>query len=196
MNCRAVARWLDRGMPEKGHESVKRHVAVCGACFEAFEAASGLETALRAEAGLHAETGRAIQAPLAAPAGAEFVANVMARVDAAESLARNARPERGRAAIWISLVTDPLCVVSITAAVLIAVWSAWHPNWFLGAGMTLVARWWLPAAALAPGGRIELAPIVWFGIAAAALPVVLWAGWTLYRRFERTFRFLAARPGG
>jgi hypothetical protein len=190
MNCKAVERWLDRGMPENGRERVKRHVAVCGACFEAFEAAASLESALRAEAG------RAIPAALAAPAGAEFVANVMTRVAIAEPLARGARADRRRAAVWIALVTDPLSVVSITAAFLVAVLSAWHPSWFFDAGMNLVARWWWPAVALSPGGRIELDTIIWLGIAIAASPIVLWAGWALYRRFERTLLLLAARPRG
>lgn len=190
MNCKAVGRWLDQGMPEKGRVRVERHVAVCGACFEAFEAASGLESALRAQAG------RAMPAALPARAGAEFVANVMTRVAAAESLARAARPERRRAAVWIALVTDPICITSITAGFLVAVLSVWHPSLFFDAGMNLVARWWWPAAALAPGGRIELDTIIWCGIAIAASPIVLWGGWALYRRFERALLLLAARPRG
>ena len=41
MNCSDVERWLDRGMPDSGSERAMRHVAACGACFEAFEALVG-----------------------------------------------------------------------------------------------------------------------------------------------------------
>src|SRR5439155_21127227 len=99
MNCSDVERWLDRGMPDSGGGRAMRHVAACGACFEAFEAASGLESALRAEAA----TLRGATAGATAPAPAEFVANVMARVATADSLALGARLERRRTRFWITL---------------------------------------------------------------------------------------------
>lgn len=189
MNCRAVERWLDRGMPENAREVAMRHVAVCGACFEAFEAATSLETALRAAA---ADT-RALPAGSAASVAPDFVSNVMARVAAADSLARVARPDRGRANIWVELVTDPLSVIAITAAFVVALWSAWHPNWFYEVGMNLAGRWW-SVAALPPRSPIELDPFVWAGLAVAASPFVVWGSWALYRRIERALLLLAARP--
>ena len=192
MNCRVVERWLDRGMPEGERESAMRHVALCGACFEAFEAASGLEAALRAEAA----TVRALAPDATAPAASsEFVANVMARVAAADTLALGARLERRRSRFWITLATDPIIVCSITAALVVAVWTVLRPGWFLDAGMNLAARWWLSTSALALPGRIELEPVLWIGIAISVSPLVLWGGWALYRRFERAILLLAARPG-
>ncbi|TMQ63117.1 MAG: hypothetical protein E6K79_10750 [Candidatus Eisenbacteria bacterium] len=191
MNCSDVERWLDRGMPDSGSERAMRHVAACGACFEAFEAASGLESALRAEGA----SARAATVAAAVPAAPEFVANVMARVATADSLALGARLERRRARFWITLATDPIIVCSITAALVVAVWTVLRPGWFLDAGMNLAARWWLSTSALALPSRIELKPVLWIGIAIAVLPLVLWGSWALYRRFERAVLLLAARPG-
>jgi hypothetical protein len=119
----------------------------------------------------------------------------MTRIAAADSLAREARLERRRAPLWISLATDPISVSSITAALLVAVWTHRHPNWMLDAGMNLVARWWSSAAALAPQGRVDVDPLVWIELAIAVSPLVLWGSWALYRRIERALLLLAARPG-
>jgi hypothetical protein len=191
MNCSGVERWLDRGMPAGGREGAIRHAAICGACSEAVEAASSLEAALRGAAAT-AWAGPADSAP---PASPDFVANVMARIAAAHSLAREARLERRRARLWISLATDPISVSSITAALLVAVWTLRHPTWMLDAGMNLVARWWWSAAALAPQGRVDVDPLVWIELAIAVFPLVVWGGWTLYRRIERALLLIAARPG-
>jgi hypothetical protein len=191
MNCRVVERWLDRGMPEGEREAAMRHVALCGACFEALEAASALEAAMRAEAA----TVRAATAGATTPNASEFVATVMARVAAADSLALGARLDRRRARFWITLATDPISICSITAALLVAVWTIWRPSWALDTGMNLAARWWLSTSALALPGRIELEPVLWVGIAISVSPLVLWGGWTLYRRVERAILLLASRPG-
>ncbi|HKW51246.1 MAG TPA: hypothetical protein VJQ53_05865 [Candidatus Eisenbacteria bacterium] len=192
MKCSDVERWLDRGMPEGGRERAMQHVAVCGACFEAFEAASGLEAALRAKA---AAERAATAGAEASAASSEFVANVMARVASADSMALGARLDRRRARFWITLATDPITVCSITAALLVTVWTLMRPGWFLDAGMNLAGRWWLSTAAIAPTGRIALEPVVWIGIAISVSPLILWGGWTLYRRFERAILLLASRPG-
>jgi len=170
MSCRSVEQWLDRGMPVEEREDAMRHVAVCGACSEAFEAASGVEKALRHVAA----TAWAAPAAAAVPPAPEFVANVMSRVAAAESLGRGSQLERRRGQIWISLVTDPLSVISITAALLVAVWGAWHPRWFFDAGMTLAARSWWSAAALAPRGGVVVDPLILTGIAIAVTPLAIW----------------------
>jgi len=176
-------------MPVEDREDAMRHVAVCGVCTEAFEAASGVENALRHVAA----TAWAAPAAAAVPPAPEFVANVMSRIAAAESLGRGLERRRGQ--IWISLVTDPLSVISITAALLVAVWSAWHARWFRDAGMTLAARSWWSAAALAPRGGVVVDPLIWTGIGIAVTPLAIWGGWALYRRIERTVLLLAARPG-
>jgi len=198
MKCSDVQRWLDRGMPEGERERAMRHVAVCGACFEAFEAASGLEAALHA----HAETARAETAGVAPPGTGDFVANVMARVTSADSLALGARLERRRGRYWVTLLTDPISICSITAALLVAVWTYIRPGWFLDAGMNLAARWWAsastlsaPASTFSAPGRVELQPILWIGIAISVSPLILWGGWALYSRIERAILLLASRPG-
>jgi hypothetical protein len=191
MKCKAVARWLDQGMPEKARDVAMRHVAVCGSCFEAFEAASSVEAALRAEAAVRAVP--VVAAVDGAPACVDFVANVMARVEGAESIPRKAKPVRRPSRAWIELAADPLTVISITIAALVTLWSAWHPNWFYEAGMNLAARWW-SVATLQPRSPIELDPYVWAGLAIAAFPFVVLGIWVLYRRLERAVLMLAARP--
>jgi hypothetical protein len=202
VNCRGVERWLDQGMPADDRENAMRHAAICGACSEAIEAASGLEAALRGAAATAwaAPTASADSADSAdsttspAPPSPDFVANVMTRIAAADSLAREARLERRPARLWISLATDPISVSAITAALLVAVWTFRHPNWMLEAGMNLVGWWW-SAAALAPQGRVDVDPIVWIELAIAVFPLALWGSWLLYRRIERALLLLAARPG-
>jgi hypothetical protein len=191
MKCSDVQRWLDRGMPDVGRERAIRHVAVCGACFEAFEATSGLEAALRAQA----ETERAATAGAAPRGTGDFVANVMARVTSADSLALWARLERRRSRYWVTLLTDPISICSITAALLVAVWTYMRPGWFLETGMNLAARWWVSASTFSAPGRVELQPILWIGIAISVSPLILWGGWALYSRIERAILLLASRPG-
>jgi len=189
MSCRFVERWLDQGTPEKERERAMRHVPLCGACYEAFAAASSVEAALRAEA----SELRARPAVSAAPASPDFVESVMTRVAAAQSLAWNVKLGRRHGRMWIELVTDPISMVLFTAALVVGIWGLLRPQWFLEAGMKLVGGW-SSVVSLAQSGHIDLAPAVWAGVAIAASPVVIWAGWALYRRLERTLLLLGARP--
>src|SRR3989442_572722 len=148
MNCSRVVRWLDQGMPAAGREAALRHVEVCEGCAEAYGAARRIDVALRSDA--------AREPALDSVAGTAFVKSVMARVAAAEPLAREGRFGRTRALWWLRLATDPLSAISVTAALVVAVWTAWHPKWFLGAGGRLMARWWSPIAALAPSSAIDV----------------------------------------
>ena len=112
MNCAAVERWLNEGMPARGLATARAHAAGCPLC------APRLAAAVRAESIL-AETARGTP-----PAPAGFADRVLARIGAEAPLrppavARTApaamRIPRG-AAWWIRAGADPAIAVAIAVA--------------------------------------------------------------------------------
>ncbi len=186
MNCDALERWLDEGMPEAGSRRAHDHAARCPIC------AGRLEEALALEAFLE------FAAPQAAPP--RFAERAMERIaleaPPAPRLAaaprpawRPARPAAG----WLGVLAEPAFTASVAvASVLLASWKAAQV-----AARTLPE---IPGTALLSSIRISwprvslgLSPLGEWMLLLALLPLVAWGSLFLSRRIEETIRPHARR---
>jgi hypothetical protein len=183
MNCPELERWLDEGMPETARADALHHVESCAGCAELLAAAGAIEALLREEP--------AEGAPIVAPPG--FTNAVLARVESETKGARVAFPQREP--WWVSWALDPVSVVAITAAVVVAAMARLHPAWFLDPGFAWISRsseWtevaWTDAAAF-----FRATARVWLAIGIGLAPLAIWGAAMFVRRLERLVLLLVAR---
>ncbi len=181
MKCAEVERWLDEGMPDGVRAEAIRHIEACPGCTASVEAAREIEAALRQDA--------LGSSPVAPPA---FVECVIARVDSARLSVQAAGAERPLR-WWVALATDPVSVVSLTLALLLAVFTLYRPNWAFEANLALVSRASLWTSRIAPLQSPALHPALWLGLAAGFAPLGLWGLLRAYRAIERTILLITAR---
>ncbi len=183
MNCGALERWLDDGMPVAGSRRAHAHAARCPIC------AGRLEQALALEAFLE------FAAP--PPAPPDFATRAMARIaleaspaprvpatSRAEAVARPARPAAG----WVGVLAEPAFTASVAvASALLASWKA--------AQVVARALPELPGAALLgplrvpwPRVTLGLSPLGEWMLLLSLLPLVAWGSLVLSRRIEETVR--------
>lgn len=190
MTCAELDRWLDDGMPEADSEAARAHASSCERCAAGLEAALAIEAAFAmgsplAEAGVPAPA-----ASVRAPEG--FASSIMARIGELEAARNPRRVDAPSQPWWIRLLSDPVAAVSTTVAVLTIVALVWNPEWFLGFGGRLGARWlaWAAHASEIPGSST-----LWLGIFATAVPFALWWMWQISRKLERAMVLQLTRPG-
>jgi hypothetical protein len=173
-------RWLDEGMPEPGSAAARDHARACPRCAAAIETAEAVERALS----VHGVE------PAHAPAG--FSTRVMERVREVESIRVREVHEIPKPRWWFSLLSDPVSIVSVTLAFLVAGLWIWSPERVLGVAGRLGAPW---LAWLARGGGIQVHPTVWLAILTAAGLLALWMVWVIARNLERAFILGMTRLG-
>lgn len=169
MTCAEFHRWLDGGMPDAGYATARDHAHTCPRCAAAFEAAEAVDHALS----------MAVTEPARAPA--RFTTGVMERVREVESLRLREAEAMPEPRWWISLLADPVSVVSATLALLAAGLWIWSPERVLGLGGRLGAHWltWVSRA-----GEVQ-APLVWLALLTTAGLLALWMLWVVARNLER-----------
>jgi len=189
MKCPELERWLDEGMPEAGRADALRHGESCAGCAELLAAAAAVEAMLR-------DDPVAIE-PVAAPPG--FTNAVLARIEhAGRSPSRSGAwvgAPRQREPWWITWALDPVSVVAITAAVVVAAIARLHPAWFLDPGFAWIDKSseWAGAASREAATFFRASAPVWIAIGVGLAPLVIWGLAIFVRRLERLLLLLAAR---
>jgi len=195
VNCLEFEKLLDDGEPERLPAEALGHARACASCERSLARARSLERALEAH----------FSDDISPPAG--FVDRVMARVERGE--ARGVRWLTLPDALpwWTRAASDPLVVLAL-AIVALFVWrgdrwqsgarAAWdalavapqlaHDAW-LAAGFGPLGD--AIAGALAP---VAAAPmLVQLGVTLGVAPLLLLAGWLVWRAGERLVETVAAR---
>jgi len=184
MNCPELERWLDEGMPETGRAEALRHVESCAGCGELLAGAGAVEAMIRGEP--------AEGEPIAAPPG--FTNAVLARIESEPKGARvNAFPQREP--WWITWALDPVSVVAITTAVVVAVMARLHPAWFLDPGFAWIrgSTEWTGEALTDAAPFFRATALVWMAVGIGLAPLAIWGLVIFVRRLERLVTILAAR---
>lgn len=187
MNCGAVERWLNEGMPGPGADAMRAHAAGCPLCGPRVAATERVEALLAATAR---------EAP---PAPTGFADRVLARIEAEQPLRAPAdaapAPDRKPArpahpvAWWIRAGADPAIPLAIAFAMV-----------FLGvaqAAMLLAGRaiaFPLPTLDWsAPRGALGGTPFTQAVVALCALALVLLASHRLFHATQRSVRLPGRR---
>jgi len=195
MRCDDLNRWLDDGAPDSGAAAARTHAADCPACARAIAAFDALELAL------------ASPAP-SPPNAASFTARVMERLerpDFSVAPAVSPAPTPAPTPLWVALLSEPVFVVALVAAILLlttpaalrveAGRSLLLPlvilSQTLGAQFAQAIQVWLgPLAFTQP-----LSPLARLYVFIGFAPLFLWAGFWMFGAVERLFRGAPPRRG-
>ncbi len=171
MTCTEFERWLDDGRP--ADPAALAHADGCARCAEALRVASEVEGALE-------------RTLLATRAPAAFTERVMARVGAA-SAARSHVPVPALASAepwWLRAAASPESVLALLLAALLM----WRGGALWGPVAALMLSWGRAASGVSlpvpPAVAPYLHPPVLLGLVVAALPLMGWGVWRLYRWAE------------
>ncbi len=164
MNCETFATWLDEGRPPFDRDQALRHVEACSSCADELAAARALDEVLAQ---------RLESAP------ASFAADVLARLPEQPATTPDVEsvPEIGLP-WWARILTEPLVILSIMLATLVAGWGGsllMRGSEAITIGLGAIGDWSLPAA--------YILGYPFAGAVAAAVTVVGFGlgTWGLYR---------------
>jgi anti-sigma factor RsiW len=181
VNCDALTRWLDDGMPERESDAARAHARGCPRCARSLAAAEAIEALL--------------SSPAPASAPATFTDRVMARVaSASEARGHATMPAPSPFPWWARVAADPAAALAAALSAVVV----WKADALIALATALAARiaQSLPAAAT-PVTRIPEVfrqSDVLLGTSIAALPILAWMSWAIYRWSERMV--LAPRARG
>lgn len=180
MTCAEFDRWLDEGMRAADAAAARTHAGACARCATALEAALAIEAAF-SDASVAERAFPAVRAPEG------FASSVMARVGDLEPAIVPRIAEATEQRWWIRFVTDPVAVVSATAALLALTLLIWNPAWVLrlgGSWLTWVTR----------AGATSMGSTLWLTVLATAAPLTIWLAWQIGRALERAMVLQVTRP--
>ena len=180
MNCSALKRWLDEGMPPGLEPASLAHASRCPSCSALLQAQREIDAVLSPDLELERE---------AAAYPSQFVDRVMRQVASAERpLGRvDLWPAMQPLPWWVSAAADPAAVLACVLAALLI----WKIDWFAAFARLLSDRWSIlaePAIAQARGAMGFDRPAVALGLGLSIMLLIGWISYHLYRWSERFTR--------